>query len=180
MSAHVVARVIRRFAGWHRAACRDARQRGGNADGGADRELPGQPRVSSDRHLSERDRRRRILLRRRLRALVPRRIRATSSRARRAASVSRLRASVDDQPGTRRLARFPHQRRCRRHEEFALGAGAAGGELSDVPSDSEAPGGRGTGSETIDTVATLDHRHSRRYGSIAITTLWTPLLLSPY
>ena len=28
-------------------------------------------------------------------------------------------------------------------------------------------------------IATLYHRHSRRYGSIAITPLWTPLLLSP-
>src|SRR5205823_4335177 len=27
-------------------------------------------------------------------------------------------------------------------------------------------------------IATLDHRDSRRYGSIAITPLWTPLLLS--
>ena len=27
-------------------------------------------------------------------------------------------------------------------------------------------------------IATLDHRPSRRYGSIAITPLWTPLLLS--
>ena len=27
-------------------------------------------------------------------------------------------------------------------------------------------------------IATLDHRHSRRYGSIAITPLWTTLLLS--